>query len=316
LIGYIDHWLTIDILKKYIFFYFTLHLVASYSIKDLELLTGVKAHTLRIWEQRYQLLEPQRTETNIRYYSDEQAKKILKVTILYNQGVKISRIASMNETKINESIMDHELSTNHNHAYIEKMTIAMIELNDELFISTFEQCIAEYGFKETVIKIIYPFLEKLGIMWTVGDVQPAQEHFISSLIRQKLIARIDKVYDTTSRPHKRVIMFTPEGDLHELGLLFYSYVLQESGFQVIYLGQSVPLEDVLSVSKSYSCEVFVTSVINPGIVEEYKENVKALFKKYPKAKLYMGGSQKDHFTALHKSVHKINSPEELLDFLA
>lgn len=290
--------------------------MASYSIKDLEKLTGVKAHTLRIWEQRYQLLQPQRTDTNIRYYSDEEAKKLLKVSALYHQGIKISRIASMDEAKINECILDQELSANHGHAYIEKLTIAMIELSEELFISTFDQSVAEHGFKDTITKIVYPFLEKIGIMWTIGDINPAQEHFISNLVRQKLIARIDKIYDPKSKPNKRAILYIPEGDLHELGLLFYSYVLQESGFQVIYLGQSVPAQDVLSIAKTYACDLFVSSVINPSIIEEYKKSLQELFKTFPKAQVFLAGSQKEAFVGLHKSIRNVNSPDELLHFLA
>jgi len=285
--------------------------LASYSIKDLEKLTGIKAHTLRIWEQRYELLTPQRSDTNIRSYSDEEAIKLLKITALYNQGYKISRIASMSEVNINECILDSELNANHGHAYIEKLTIAMIELSEELFINTFNQCVAERGFKDTIVTIIYPFLEKLGVMWTVGGINPAQEHFISNLIRQKLIASIDKIYDPVAKPSKRAILFIPEGDLHELGLLFYSYLLQESGYQVIYLGQSVPAQDVFSVAKTYQCNLFVCSVINPSIVEEFKTTLKTLFKQFPKANLYIAGSQKDQFLKLHKSIHKIASAEDL-----
>ena len=285
--------------------------MASYSIKDLEKLTGVKAHTLRIWEQRYELLKPERTDTNIRYYNDEQAKKILKVSVLYHEGIKISHIANMNDAQINASIMNHSGASG-NSAYIEKLTIAMIELNEELFHNTLSESVHELGFQDTVIKIVYPFLEKLGILWQVDDINPAQEHFISSLIRQKIIAEIDKIYTPRPNSSKKAILFVPEGDLHELGLLFYSYLLQVGGYKVIYLGQSVPATDVLSVAKTYSCNVFVSSVINPAIQEEFTVTIKNLFKQFPEAKLYLAGSQKEAFLGLNPSIYKIESAADLL----
>jgi MerR family transcriptional regulator, light-induced transcriptional regulator len=284
--------------------------LAIYSIKDLEKLTGVKAHTLRIWEQRYDMLCPHRTDTNIRYYTDEQAKKLLKVSALYHQGIKISHIANMNDAEINASIMNSDGDATKGNAYIEKLTIAMIELSEVLFITTFNDSIAELGFKQTVTQILYPFLEKIGVLWQVGDINPAQEHFISNLIRQKLISEIDKIFVANSNPTKKAILFIPEGDLHELGLLFYSYILQTNGYQVIYLGQSVPANDLFSVAETYKCAFFVTSVINPAIEEVFKNTIKELFNKFPGAQLHIAGSQKELFLHLHPAIHKIDKASD------
>jgi len=287
--------------------------VASYSIKDLEKLTGVKAHTIRIWEQRYNLISPQRTETNIRFYTDEEAKHLLKVAALYHQGMKISKIASMNEASINACILDIKHSPGNEHAVLEKLTLAMIDLDEELFLNVFNPCIADRGFKNTMIQIIYPFLQKVGVMWQVGDVHPAQEHFISNLIRQKLIAAIDKLYTPKKESDPKIILFLPEGELHELSLLFYSYLLQEMNYHVIYLGQSVPPEDLVKVAKKYQCRLFVTSLINPVALHSFSQTVYSLNQTWgDNMTLYVAGSQLDHLNA--HSIRKIATIQDFIHF--
>jgi len=288
--------------------------VASYSIKDLEKLTGVKAHTIRIWEQRYKLITPQRTDTNIRFYTDEEVKRLLKVAALYHQGMKISKIASMSEYEINACILDIELSPGNEHAVLEKLTLAMMELSEESFLTIFNQCIAERGFKDTMLQLVYPFLQKVGVMWQVGDVHPAQEHFISNLIRQKLMAAIDKLYRPKQESDTKIILFLPEGELHELGLLFYSYLLQDMNYHVIYLGQSVPPEDLLKVAKKYQCRLFVTSVINPAALDSFSEAASLLQTNLGNdITLYVAGSQLDHLTS--SIIRKIPNIQDFIRFL-
>ncbi len=285
--------------------------VASYSIKDLEKLTGVKAHTIRIWEQRYNLISPQRTETNIRFYTDEEVKRLLKVAALYHQGMKISKIASMDEASINAHILDIKLSPGNEHAVLEKLTLAMIDLSEETFFSVFDTCIAERGFKETMIHIVYPFLQKVGVMWQVGDVHPAQEHFISNLIRQKLITAIDKLYRPKKDSDQKIILFLSEGELHELGLLFYSYLLQEMNYHVIYLGQSVPPEDILKVAEKYHCRLFVSSLINPAALDSFTETASLLYKALGNdITLYVAGSQLDHLTSSY--IRKVSNIQDFI----
>jgi DNA-binding transcriptional MerR regulator/methylmalonyl-CoA mutase cobalamin-binding subunit len=285
--------------------------VASYSIKDLEKLTGVKAHTIRIWEQRYELISPQRTGTNIRFYTDEEAKRLLKVAALYHQGFKISKIASMSEVEINDSILALEHSTGNEHGVLEKLTLAMIDLSEEQFLTVFNQCILDRGFKETMIHTIYPFLQKVGVMWQVGDVHPAQEHFISNLIRQKLITAIDSLYSPQKESDPKVILFLPEGELHELGLLFYSYLLKEMGYPVIYLGQSVPAEDLVKVAEKYDSKLFVSSVINPAAVGSFLQAAKLLNSNLGSAiKIYVAGSQQDQLNA--PSIFKFSTVQEFI----
>jgi methanogenic corrinoid protein MtbC1 len=271
----------------------------------------VKAHTIRIWEQRYNLISPQRTDTNIRFYTDEEVKRLLKVSALYHQGIKISRIASMSEEAINEYLLNVELHTGNEHVALEKLTIAMIDLNEEHFLSVFNQYTEEHGFKTTLIQLIYPFLQKVGVMWQVGDVHPAQEHFISNLIRQKIIAAIDRLYKPKTETDTKVILFLPEGELHELGLLFYSYLLQEMNYHVIYLGQSVPSEDLVKVAEKYHCQLFVSSVINPAAVDSFSQTFSLLLKNLGTGiKVYVAGSQLEHLSP--SAVHKIPNIQEFI----
>jgi methanogenic corrinoid protein MtbC1 len=217
----------------------------------------------------------------------------------------------MSEEAINEYILNIELHTGNEHVALEKLTIAMIDLNEEHFLSVFNPCIAERGFKNTMIQLIYPFLQKVGVMWQVGDVHPAQEHFVSNLIRQKLISAIDQLYRPKTETDTKVILFLPEGELHELGLLFYSYLLQEMNYHVIYLGQSVPAEDIVKVAEKYHCQLFVSSVINPAAVEAFSETLSLLHAALGNnLKLYVAGSQLDHLSS--SSIHKIPNIQEFI----
>ncbi len=218
--------------------------MAHYSIKDLEKLSGIKAHTLRIWEKRYQIVKPSRTDTNIRYYCDDDLKRILNISILNRHGLKISRIAGMTDAQLSEQVMHLAQATGDHESQIEQLTIAMIEMDEERFEKTLSKSIMTVGFEETVLTIIYPFFDKVGMLWQTGSINPAQEHFVSNLIRQKLLVAIDSQNYPHNPESRRFLLFLPEGELHELGLLFFHYILKKHGHQVIYLGQSVPFADL------------------------------------------------------------------------
>ena len=220
--------------------------MAVYSIKELEKLSGIKAHTIRMWEKRYNLIDPHRTQTNIRCYTDCDLKKILNVAVLNRHGIKISNIARLNEAELKEEII-RVSNVSHSHQNIvDSLIVSMIELDDYKLTGILEKSISKIGLKETAIEVLYPFLEKVGILWQAGDVNPVQEHFVSCLIRQKIIAATDRLPNTFNPKAKKFLLLLPEGEWHELGLLFAQYLLRESGHEVIYLGQSVPYSDVLA----------------------------------------------------------------------
>ena len=233
--------------------------MANYSIKDIEKISGIKAHTLRIWEKRYKLLEPKRTETNIRYYDDDDLRKILNVALLNRNGFRISQIACLGEEELNKKIDTLSNEVTNNDTEIDKLVVSMMEMDEKKFEKVLNTAVMQFGFEDTIMFTLYPFFEKIGILWQTGTINPAQEHFISNLVRQKIIVAIDGVVERTDRNRKHFLLFLPEGELHELGLLFYYYLLKKRGHKITYLDQSVPLEDLKSAGKSLSPDFILTS---------------------------------------------------------
>lgn len=215
----------------------------AFTIKDLENLSGIKAHTIRIWEQRYNFLKPQRTETNIRYYSNDELKTLLNIALLNKYGFKISHIDRMPPGEIEEKILALGDPRAIQERIITGMVKEMVDMNFEAFEVILDRYISSKGIERTVTQIIFPFLEKIGILWQTGHIHPGQEHLVSNIIRQKLIVAIET---TVSRVQidKTILLFLPEGEHHELGLLFMYYLIRSRGARAIYLGANVPLKDV------------------------------------------------------------------------
>ena len=215
----------------------------TFTIKDLENLTGIKAHTIRIWEQRYSFLKPQRTQTNIRYYCNRELKMILNIALLNKYGFKISHIDKMNEKELQEKI----ISLSDVQACHERIENELIHYMIELDMDKFEKIIDNYilakGIDKTITQIIFPFLDRIGILWVANQIHPVQEHLVMNVIRQKLIVGIEGLV-TRTFVDKTVLLFLPEGEYHELGLLFAYYLLKSRGVRVLYLGANVPLKDV------------------------------------------------------------------------
>jgi DNA-binding transcriptional MerR regulator len=261
---------------------------SKYSIKDLERLSGIKAHTLRIWEQRYDILNPERTSTNIRYYSNEDLKKILNVSLLNNNGYKISNIARLSpDSLLNEASKlfgNYEKESNQ----IENLMLSLLEWDEFRFEETVNQSISHFGFENTIEKIIFPFLRQLGNMWQVGVVNPAQEHFMTNLIRQKIIVEIDKTSMKPISGSKKYVFFLPNNELHEMGLLYTYYLCKQKGHSCLYLGQSVPFEDVLSVAKLTQPDFLVTILTSNSSEEETQEFLKKCDVQIPTAFLISG----------------------------
>jgi len=240
--------------------------LSQYSIKDLEKLSGVKAHTIRIWEKRYGVLTPERTDTNIRFYSDLELKKLLNISLLIGFGHKISRVSQWSVDELHEQVqsvfgkregLEEQAISNK----INGLIISMIDLDERKFKQIYETSISKRGFEQTMLKVIYPFLERVGIMWGINEINPAEEHFITHLIRQKIIVEIDKL-DVKPHPEpKRIVLFLPENEFHELGLLIANYLVRLHGHQAYYLGQHVPFDDMISVTRTVKPQYIITFVI-------------------------------------------------------
>lgn len=288
--------------------------MSSYSIKDLEQLSGIKAHTLRIWEQRYNLLTPKRTETNIRYYDDGDLKLILNVALLNDNGFKISKIVSMSPDEVRQEVMKlTDRSLTHDDQ-IHALTICMIEMDEDRFDKVLTTNIIKLGFEQTMLNIIYPFLSKIGVLWQTGAINPAQEHFISNLVRQKLIVAIDG--QVPSLGGKKFLLFLPEGELHEISLLFASYIIKSKGHKVIYLGQSTPKHDLDAVYDLLEPEYILTVITTSPSTEFAQDYVNNLARKFSKSTIFVSGySVTGQDMVFDKNVHQFNYIREIKDAL-
>lgn len=292
--------------------------IGTYSIKDLEQLSGIKAHTIRIWEVRYGLLKPSRTDTNIRYYDDEQLKRLLNISFLIKNGLKVSKISLLDSKELNDTLapfynkQDNDQSTDDK---INNLVVAMIELNENLFEKVFSSAVHHLGFENAVTKIVYPFLDKVGMLWTMGNIQPAQEHFISNLIRQKIIVAIDKQVLPKNATSK-FLLFLPEGEMHEIGLLLANYMIREKGNQTIYLGQNVPLEDVLQVCDSYAPDYVFTYLTTPRAEDDLKSFFDKLANSVKKGKVLVSGHIPEVSFKLPTRVKRITSIKDLKSLLS
>jgi DNA-binding transcriptional MerR regulator len=231
---------------------------SKYSIKDLERLTGIKAHTLRIWEQRYEILQPKRTDTNIRYYNNDDVKRILNISLLNNNGYKISNIAKLSEPEIFNEAEKYLNNYKKESDQIDNLVLCLMEMNEDKFERTINTSVIKFGFENTFEKIIFPFMRHLGNMWQVGMLNPAQEHFISNLIRQKLIVGIDNIKTPISSDAKSFLFFLPSQELHEMGLLYTYYLTKMKGYKCAYLGQSVPVNDLADLADLIKPDFIVT----------------------------------------------------------
>lgn len=259
-----------------------------YSIKDLEKITGIKAHTIRIWEKRYGIVEPLRTETNIRYYSDEDLRHLMNVAILNKFGYKISNIKSMSSAEINKCVIDLTKQDLDNEHQVDNLVMAMIEIDEQRFDKIISSAIIKQGFDYTFENLLYKFLEKVGILWQIGTINPAQEHFISQLIRQKLILAIDGQQDIRSES-KTFLLFLPENEYHELGLLYLQYLIRKQGHMVIYLGQNVPLLNLKNIFELHPVDFLLTSITSNLPEETVTELIKELGQLYGDKQILIGG---------------------------
>ncbi|MFC0184824.1 DNA-binding transcriptional regulator, MerR family [Pseudarcicella hirudinis] len=265
--------------------------MSIYSIKDLEQLSGIKAHTLRIWEQRYDILRPNRTDTNIRTYDDGDLKLVLNIALLKEHGYKISEISKMTPETMSKEVVkisDQQLSY---PDQIHALTLSMLDLDEERFEKIINTNTIQYGFETMMINIIYPFLSRIGTLWVTGSIGPAQEHFISNLVRQKIIVAIDGQLATLKPGAKKFLLCLPEGELHELSLLFGNYIIRARQNKVIYLGQSLPFSELLFAYKVHKPDYIfsvITSVPGPDEVQSY---VYELSNAFPEAKILLSGYQ-------------------------
>ena len=284
----------------------------AFSIKDLENLSGIKAHTIRIWEQRYSFLKPQRSQSNIRYYDNEELKTVLNIALLNKYGFKISHIDKMSPGEVREKIVSLSYAEAYQERFINELLQYMIDLDVSGFEDTLNAYIRSKGIDKAINQLIFPFLEKIGILWLTNHMNAAQEHLVTNIIRQKLIVGIESITPYT-QSDKTVLLFLPEGEHHELGILYLYYILKSREIQVLYLGANVPLKDlefVAHLKKPQFLFTHITSIPGRFNLEKYLQQI---HQRIPSIPLVISGKMAQSYTKKTPSnIHLKRSFDELL----
>ena len=292
-----------------------------FSIKDQENLSGIKAHTIRIWEKRYNVLEPMRSDTNIRSYDIKNLQKLLNIVLLHNFGYKISKIATLDQAQINKLSSDiiSEKSAK-NHA-ISSFKMAMMNFDQSLFFNTYNQLLNEKTFQEVFYTVFIPLMNELGFLWQTETISPSHEHFITYLIKQKLLINTEKVQILEPTKNDTVfVLFLPLNEIHELGLMYLNYEILLNGYQTIYLGESIPTDSLIDLKNSFEKITFLSyCTVEPDQenINEYLTDMHAKILENTNHELFLLGRMTQFITSksLPNNVHIYNSIEELSNTL-
>ena len=282
---------------------------SNFSIKDLENISGIKAHTIRIWEKRYKLLSPDRTDTNIRRYSLPSLQKLLNITLLYNHGFKISKIASLDHEEIPTMVREIALKSNSEQVSINALKLSMVNFDTVLFDATYEEILLQNDFDFVFMNIFMPLMNELGILWQTNAISPSHEHFITNLIKQKIHIQTESLQKGyTTQNNKIFVLYLPEDEIHEMGILFLNYFILKFGYKTIFLGQSLQtesLETLLSFSAEFCFVTYLTVEPDKEIINQYIDEFYHTILKNNNANLAIMGPQQVYIdlTKLPKQIH-------------
>ena len=253
--------------------------MAVYTIKDIEKLTGIKAHTLRVWEQRYGVIKPNRTATNIRYYSDEDLRKVMNIALLNRNGIKISKIVGMTAAEIQENVATFTTMNTELAVQLDALSLSVVEMDEYKFNKIIQVHIEQNGFGNTMLNVLFPLIEKLNLLWLTGSITPAQEVFMSNLVKQKILTAIDKESSTLPKIGKKFLLFLPRGERQDLTLLYLHFLIKSKGFQSIYLGSELSIADLTDANRFAKPDFLLTiateSMANSGLplfIKTLREN--------------------------------------------
>lgn len=265
--------------------------MATYTIKDIEKMSGIKAHTIRMWERRYGMVIPKRTDTNIRYYSDEDLRELLNISILNKNGMKISNIAELDKDEIDSKVVSLLSSSQKYDNVIDSMLLSVLKIDEFALDDAFNKALKEYGFEKLVEDIIFPLLERIGLLWQTNALTPAHERFLTNILRHNFIVAIEKEVPLKKNESNKIIFFLPEGELHEFGLLFYSYIAREKGYEVVYLGTSIPLQDLKEVQRVSQAKAFFSAHVTAIDKQELEGMFNYFRESFPNLPFYITGLQ-------------------------
>jgi DNA-binding transcriptional MerR regulator len=288
----------------------------AFTIKDLENLSGIKAHTIRIWEQRYSFLSPKRTDTNIRFYNNDELKTVLNISLLNKYGYKISHINRMSAEEIKEKILSLSQVQAQQERIITELIQYMVDLDGGSFETTLNNYIFTRGIEKTIIYIIFPFLERIGILWVTSHINSAQEHLVTNIVRQKLIVGIENTI-CHLKVNKTVLLFLPEGEHHELGLLFIYYLLKNRGVRVLYIGADVPLKDIEYVAKLKKPDILYTHLTSVAPNFNFEKFIFKITFNIPAVSLIISGQLVQHHKKkLPPNVYLKRSLPEVIEYVS
>ncbi|MEY2937524.1 MAG: MerR family transcriptional regulator [Bacteroidetes bacterium] len=289
----------------------------KYFIKDIENITGIKAYTLRIWEQRYGMLVPKRTETNIRYYEEDDLKYMMNIAILNANGIKISRIAQMDREEVQQKTLSISENNSGHQSQISALSSAMFDFDEREFNKILSINILQLGMEQTTTNIIFPFLQHVGVLWLSGSIHIAHEHFITNLIKQRMFVAIDQLNILPSKDAKKYLLFLPNGENHELSLLFASYLLRANGKNVIYLGTSTPLDDLNKIHKLHNPDFVFCALTNSNAAMPVQVYLNTLSRSWPNTQILVTGPQivKRRDLKIPSNCVVMNDPMSFLRFL-
>jgi len=284
----------------------------NYSIKDLEKLSGIKAHTIRVWERRYLILDQHRTKTNRRRYGDSELRRIINISILHRSGFKISEIVKLTNSEIEGKVLFLSNDTFNSDNQIGALITAMLSQNEKAINELLIKSIMNRGIEDTFENIIFPFLRRIGVMWQTGSADIGSEHFITSIFRQKLISSIDLLPGILNKGSRRVILFLPENEFHEIGLLFFNYLLRKSGHETLYLGQSTPLWSVVELNNKWNADIILTGLMSGFNNISPDTMISQLHKSFPNQKVLVSGALADKSVIFnYPNIYKVRSANDI-----
>lgn len=296
---------------------FVTELMTFFSIRDIENLTGIKAHTLRIWEQRHNLFNPKRKQSKHRIYDCDDLKYLLRIAYLYNHGYKISRIAGLSEEEIRRLALELKSNGENYEIFINQLTEAAIDFDEHRFNQILHNLVMHAGFEKSVLQVIFPLLKKIGVLWLTGKMHPCQEHFASALIIKKL----NTVIDQLERPvyiesgQRRVLLFTPEAEFHEIPLLFMQYLLRKKGVSVIYAGHNVSEETLQTICRHQPVTQLYFHLITNLIGCELSQYLQRLSTLFPDKEIVCGCSMGCQSAWLPNNVRLLNCEAGMMKFV-
>lgn len=287
----------------------------KYSISDIEGLIGIKAHTIRAWEMRYNLVPPKRTSTNIRYYDEDDLKMLLNIVALNENGYKISRIAKFSQQQIKDLVLQLNSNWKNENVQLLNLSDATLRYDEQRFSKILSGCIKEMGLVNAMDRVLFPFMKRVGMLWQTGTIEPSQEHFAANLIRDRLIVEIDKVQKSEKEKPLRFLLFLPEAEMHETGLLFARYLLKKCGHETLYLGAEIPYTDIRKVITSYKPDYAFIVLTSLNLGKDINKII-AKVMEHVEVPLLVGGSLIAEFDVLiNDRLKPLKNVCDMVDFL-